>query len=92
MMRKPNFSNMDTDIESDRLLKAREVARILSVSVDTLRGWRSKNPCTGVGPEFVRVGGLRVRYSLRAIREYLRRNTVLEKAIARSKAKGKSRD
>jgi len=79
MKRKPNFPNFPpvADIpEGERLLRPREVAELLSVSMGTIRGWRSRNPRTGEGPEFIRVGGLRVRYSLRALREYLSERTV----------------
>jgi predicted DNA-binding transcriptional regulator AlpA len=61
--------------EEGRLLNAREVARLLSVSVGTLKGWRSANPRSGVGPPFVRLGGHSVRYSPFALRQYLRERT-----------------
>jgi len=86
MRRKPDFSNVPLNAgitEEDCLLTSRDVGRLLAVNPQTLKGWRSQNPRTGTGPEFIRVGGLRVRYSLRAVREYLRKATV------RKQSKGK---
>ena len=86
MRRKPDFSSVPLNAgitEEDCLLTSRDVARLLAVSPDTLKGWRSRNPRTGTGPEFIRLGGLRVRYSFRAVHEYL------SKATVRRQSKGK---
>ncbi len=84
MKRKPDFPNFVpvADIsEADRLLTTHDVARLLAVSRETLKGWRSRNRRAGIGPQFVRIGGLakkagRVRYSLREVERYIRERTV----------------
>ena len=80
MRRKPDFSNIPPApgvAEEDRLLTSRDVARLLAVSLDTVKGWRSRKPRTGTGPPFIRIGGDegRIRYSLRALRKYLAEHT-----------------
>jgi len=73
----PHVEMFDKLFEEDCLLTGRQVARLLAVSPGTLKGWRrTKKGRTGEGPEFIRVGGLRVRYSLRAVREYLSEHTL----------------
>jgi hypothetical protein len=82
MRRKPDFQNLRVVpdiVEAERLLTARETARLLGVTVYTLRGWRGRNPRAGrEGPPFIRIGGRvgRVRYSRKALQKYLSERTV----------------
>jgi hypothetical protein len=80
MKRKPNFQHFPPTAqvsEEDCLLTSRDVARLLAVDPQTVKGWRSRNPRTGTGPSFIRIGGRvgRIRYSFQAVREYLRERT-----------------
>jgi hypothetical protein len=74
MKRKPNFSSMGGDAETERLLTTGEAAELLAVSPDTLKDWRCR--WHRRGPEYIRVGGSRIRYSLQALRRYVRSRTV----------------
>jgi excisionase family DNA binding protein len=51
-----------------RLLTPREVADLLRVSLDHLKGWR----CSGTGPRFVRLGHRTVRYDEASVEQWLR--------------------
>lgn len=76
MRRKPDFPSLPPIAgitEQDYLLRPRDAARVLGVSLTTLRQWkRSKR----LGPSFVMVGGT-TRYSLRALRQYMSVRTVV---------------
>ena len=63
------MSNASIDSE-DTLLKEKEAAKILAVSVRTLQAWRTNNS----GPPFVRLGRA-IRYRLRVLMEWLNSNT-----------------
>jgi hypothetical protein len=63
-----------TDIQ---LLDEQEVSRRLSVSVNTLRYWRS----SGDGPNYVKLGRL-VRYDAVALEKFILRNLRVSKARA----------
>lgn len=63
--------NMDTLVDSSRLLNEKETADMLGISVKTLQKWRY----LGIGVPFVKVGRL-VRYKIECILEYLRKNEV----------------
>ena len=52
--------------EKDRYLSEGDVARILSLSTETLRKWRHRR----VGPPWVKIEGS-FRYQTEAIRQYL---------------------
>ncbi|MFD0261777.1 helix-turn-helix domain-containing protein [Kitasatospora indigofera] len=51
-----------------------EAARILKVSVTTLRRWRSQEPAQG--PAFIRIGG-RISYRHQDLADYLSNNRVV---------------
>lgn len=57
---------------ADRLLRVDEAARLLGLTKATLDTYRSK----GKGPQFVKVGGRSIRYSLHDILEYVHQNTL----------------
>jgi predicted site-specific integrase-resolvase len=52
--------------QAPQLLGTTQVARILSVSVSTLKGWRVQ----GVGPAWIRMEGV-VRYNVADVEAYL---------------------
>lgn len=54
----------------DKLVNERIVAERLGLAVKTVQKWRDQ----GHGPAWVRVGPRAVRYSERAIENYLRQN------------------
>jgi hypothetical protein len=77
MKRKPDFPNFPPTAgvsEEDCLLTGHDVARLLGVSPDTVVDWRCRYPERG--PDFIRVGAGRIRYSLGAVRKYLNERTV----------------
>jgi len=85
MKRKPNFPNFPPGAgitEEDCLLTSRDVARLFALNPGTVKAWRSRNKRRDTGPEFIRVGGLRVRYSFRAVREYLAQHTTARRPTA----------
>jgi predicted DNA-binding transcriptional regulator AlpA len=51
---------LPAELEQFRAIDERTVAPILGVSLSTLRNWR----VTGRGPEYIKVNGRAVRYSL----------------------------
>jgi predicted site-specific integrase-resolvase len=61
---------MDQTKAKSTLMPPNRAAERLSVSPRTLQSWRSK----GVGPRWVRVGGV-IRYSEDALDEYIKRRT-----------------
>jgi hypothetical protein len=63
-------SQVLSDLDEERLLTPGETAQCLAVSVDLLKVWRRH----GRGPAFVKAGG-RIRYSFRALRNYLAERT-----------------
>jgi hypothetical protein len=79
MRRKPNFPNLSplADIaEADQLLTTDDVARLLAVNPYNLKAWRSRKDRAGLGPPFIKLSRRCVRYSLRALRDYLSERTV----------------
>jgi len=56
--------------DEDSLLKEKEAATFLAVSVRTLQAWRIDNS----GPPFIRLGRA-IRYRLKALIEWLNSNT-----------------
>ena len=61
-----------------RLLKPKQVAKLLGVSLDTLKDWRCAKASRGkrrVGPRFVKVEGV-VRYRVVDLETFLARRTV----------------
>lgn len=64
---------MLSSIDPDRLLTEKEAAKILRISVSTLRAWRNgKGPKKG--PKVVHIGR-KVFYRVKDIIEYIERNT-----------------
>ncbi|KFI65740.1 phage transcriptional regulator, AlpA [Bifidobacterium cuniculi] len=55
------------DSASERMLTAREVARMLHVSERTVSNWRYR----GEGPDFVRISKTCVRYRLSDVRRWM---------------------
>lgn len=55
--------------DADRLLTPAEAAALLSISKETIRGWRR----TGFGPPYVAIGARRVRYRRRDIDDFIAR-------------------
>ena len=58
--------------EADRLLKSREIAKMLGVSIYTLKAWRHRKP--PYGPRYKRLPGERgeVRYLLSEVLPFMR--------------------
>jgi uncharacterized protein YjcR len=85
MRRKLFFPNVPPNAritEEDCLLTSRDVAEMLAVDPQTVRGWRSRNKRAGEGPEFIKLGsgpGARVRYRRSAVEKYLRNGAVRAK-------------
>ena len=50
-----------------RLLTARDCAAVLNISVETLKSWRAR----GYGPEAIKMDNGHIRYSQRAVMEYI---------------------
>lgn len=69
-----NASPVPEPNDEDRLMPARDAAKILAVPESRLRQWRRS--VSSRGPSFVRVGG-GVRYRLRDLREYLAARTTV---------------
>lgn len=57
-------------LEKDRYLSEGDVARILSLSTETLRKWRHRR----VGPPWVKIEGS-VRYAEEKLKRFLERNS-----------------
>ena len=53
--------------EAVQLLKEVEAAKMLATSPGTLRYWR----CVGVGPDYVRLNGTRIRYDVAALLRFI---------------------
>ena len=70
------------DVSEIQLLDEREVSRRLSVSVNTLRYWRT----CGDGPNYVKLGRL-VRYHAAALEKFILRNLRVSKARATAEEK-----
>ena len=68
----PKIQAIDESVGQDRLLNQREVSWLLGINKTTLEYWRSRS---NKGPEFIKCGRL-VRYSLKALRRYIRHRTV----------------
>ena len=54
------------------MLQEREAARVMGLSVQTLRNWRHLQK----GPPYVRLGKKAIRYSLEALHDYMEENTI----------------
>lgn len=52
----------------DPFVNEHELAETLQISTATIRKWR----VSGKGPQFVKVGGTAVRYSMQAVESWLR--------------------
>jgi predicted DNA-binding transcriptional regulator AlpA len=68
----PKAGVIDDSVGENRLLNQREVSWLLGINEWTLEAWRSTKPG---GPPFIKCGRL-VRYSLKALRAYMKRQTV----------------
>jgi len=55
-----------------KLLKTKEAAALLSVSVASLEKWRVR----GIGPQFQRIGPRTIRYDIDALAEHQADHTV----------------
>lgn len=66
---------MDVDVNEIEdlgdLIATKEAARILGVTVGTMADWRWR----GKGPQYVRLGERCIRYSKKALRDYIEANT-----------------
>jgi Helix-turn-helix domain len=82
MRKKAEVETLGEVAGSDRLLTTEEAAGRLAVSPATLHWWRWRH----TGPEFVRMNGARgaVRYSLKALRKFLKERTVKREGPRRS--------
>jgi hypothetical protein len=58
----------------ERLLRTRQVAVIMAVSVDTVKKWRQR---PGKGPRFIRYGDGSIRYRLSTVMRYLDEHEVI---------------
>lgn len=70
----PVIRAVEARLGAEQLLKPLEAALMLGVCTGTLDHWRSRAHC---GPDFIRVGGKQghIRYSLKALREYMNMRT-----------------
>ncbi len=68
-MRRPIQSESTIPDQSDELFNRDEHfgARYLGINVHTLRGYRRRKK----GPEYIKLNGFLVRYSLRSLREFM---------------------
>ena len=64
---------MDGIEHDERLLTEKQVSKLLTISVDTLRAWRKRKNKDGTLPYF-KVGTKLVRYRRSEIEEFLNKN------------------
>lgn len=58
------------------LLNTDQAANYLGLSVDTLQGWRCKDPKRAGGPPFIKLNEITVRYRKTALEAWLEARTV----------------